>query len=95
MLVRLAQASKKGGESRSAWRERIRALALLDQIRQPRQRHALLRMVVFACLQQGLTRTARHAAEALVEAARRGIESRLPERWAPLAQSHPERPVHR
>ena len=72
MLVRLAQVLEEGGESRSAWRERVRALALLDQIRHPRQRHAQLNMVVLACLQQGLTRTALHAAEALVESARRG-----------------------
>ena len=71
VLVRFAQVLEEGGESRSAWRERVRALALLDQIRHPRQRHALLHMVVLACLRQGLTRTARHAAEALVESARR------------------------
>lgn len=72
VLVRFAHVLEEAGESRSAWRERIRGLALLDRIRQPRQRQTLFTAVVLACLTQGLTRTARHTAEALVEAARRG-----------------------
>ncbi len=77
VLVRLAQVFEEGGESRSAWRERIRSLTLFDQIRHPRQRYTMLSEVVYACLQQGLTLTALHAAEALVEAARRGSRPAL------------------
>ena len=72
VLVRFAQVLEEGGEINSAWRERIRALAAQDQIRHPRQRQALLNMVVLACLRQGFMRPALHAAEALVEGARRG-----------------------
>jgi CHAT domain-containing protein/tetratricopeptide (TPR) repeat protein len=69
--ARLAQVFQTVGDNRSAWRERLRGLALLDSIRGPAARHGTLSEVALASLFEKLLRTALHVQSAAVEAARR------------------------
>ena len=45
------------GEGRGAWRERQRALSVLDQVRNPRRRNGVLGEALLACLEERLPRS--------------------------------------
>ena len=70
VLVRFAQVLQTVGDHRSAWRERLRGLALFDSVREPSRRHAVLAEASLASLFQKLLRTSLHLETAAVEAAR-------------------------
>jgi len=70
-LSGLSQALHLAGDDRSAWRDRLRGLALFGTVREPSRRHAMLRELATACLDERLARSALHAQTAVVEAARR------------------------
>ena len=70
-LVRAAQALRLAKEGRSAWRDRVLALALSDKVRQPARRHVIFSETAQACLEERLFRTALHVQTAVVEAAER------------------------
>jgi CHAT domain-containing protein len=59
------------GDDRAAWRERVRGLALLDQVRDTFQRQGVLSATAIASLGSDLPRTALHAETAALDAARR------------------------
>ena len=59
------------GESRGAWRDRQRGLALLTDVRNPSRRHSMLNDAVLACLDAGMPRSALHFDTELIEAASR------------------------
>jgi CHAT domain-containing protein len=58
VLARLAEALVRVGEGRSAWRERMRGLALLDQVRGDTRRQSILGGTAFACVDARLLRSA-------------------------------------
>jgi CHAT domain-containing protein/tetratricopeptide (TPR) repeat protein len=70
-LALIAQNLRVMGEGRRAWRERLRALALLGELRHPRRQHAVLDEAVHACLAEQAPRTGLHFENALVESTRR------------------------
>jgi CHAT domain-containing protein/tetratricopeptide (TPR) repeat protein len=72
VLARLSQVLQAAGEHRLAWREQLRALALLDQVREPERRYSQLATVALGFRYQQLTRAALHLYEALVVTARSG-----------------------
>jgi CHAT domain-containing protein len=72
VLARLSHVLQEAGESRLAWREQLRALALLDRVREPESRHAQLLAVALGCQRQRLARAALHIHDTLVATARRG-----------------------
>ena len=55
------------GESRGAWRDRERGLALLSHVRDPRRRQGMLGEAVLACLDERMPRSALHFSIAHVE----------------------------
>jgi len=69
ILVRLAQVLDFVGD-RSAWRERLRGLALFGSVREPSHRHMTLSELAAACLGDRLARSALQAQTAVVVAAR-------------------------
>lgn len=71
ILVLLANGLQHLGEGRGAWRERLRSLTLLDEVRDPSRRHAILGEAALACLSDQLLRTALHLETAVLEADRR------------------------
>ena len=70
VVARRAFVLQAAGDGRSAWRERIQGLALLDQGRQLTRRAAALADVANACRHQLLMRCALQVQSAVVEAAR-------------------------
>ena len=69
--IRLAFVLTSSGDSRTAWRERLRALALLDRIKLPTRREDTLFMVAFACWQDQLPWSAVHALTEFSDVVRR------------------------
>jgi CHAT domain-containing protein len=71
VALRLGFVLNASGDSRAGWRERLRALALLDTVKQPTRREEALFMLAVACWQDQLARGAVHALTALADATRR------------------------
>jgi len=69
MLVATAENLHVLGETRRAWSDRIRSLALLSEVQNPRRRHGILAEPVWACLEQRMPWVALHFQTALVESA--------------------------
>jgi CHAT domain-containing protein len=69
MLVAVAENFHALGETRTAWSDRERSLALLSQVRSPRRRHAILSDVAWACLDERMPRSALHFQTALINTA--------------------------
>ena len=65
-LALIAQNLTALGESRRAWHERVRTLALLVDLEHPHRRHAILDEAVQACLAERLPRAGLHFEDALV-----------------------------
>jgi CHAT domain-containing protein len=70
VLVRLAQVLQTVGDNRSAWRDRVRGLALFGSVRDPSRRHGMLAEAALASLSEELLRAALHVETAAVEEAR-------------------------
>ena len=79
VVTRRAFVLQAAGDGRSAWRERIQGLALLDQVRQPIRRAAALFDVANACRHQRLMRCALQVQSAVVEAV--GKQAICPRWW--------------
>ena len=75
VLLRFAQVLQTVGDNRSAWRERLRGLALFDSVREPSRRHVVLAEASLACRLEGNLRAALRVETAAVEAARRWSSS--------------------
>ena len=57
------------GDEQNAWRDRLKAIALLDRIRTPLRRLGILEEAVATCSDQRLPRTASHFSTAAVDVA--------------------------
>ena len=71
VALRLSFVLNASGDSRAGWRERLRALALLDTVKQPTRREEALFLIAVACWQDRLARGAVHALTELADATRR------------------------
>jgi hypothetical protein len=71
VAVRLAYVLSSSGDSRAGWRAGLRALALLDAVKQPTRREDVLFLVAAACWQDRLARSAVHALTEFAEVTRR------------------------
>ena len=69
MLVAAAENLHFLGETRGAWSDREKSLALLSEVRNPRRRHAILSEALLACLDERMPRSALHFGTALVDVA--------------------------
>ena len=71
VALRLSFVLNASGDSRAGWRERLRALALLDTVKQPTRREEALFLIAVACRQDQLARSAVHALTEFADATRR------------------------
>jgi CHAT domain-containing protein len=69
ILAAMAEDLQLLGETRGAWRERLKSLPLLTHVRSPRRRHGIFVDAVRACLYGRMPRSGLHFGNALVETA--------------------------
>ena len=67
--VKMAENLQFLGDEQNAWRDRLKAIALLDRIRTPLRRLGILEEAVATCSDQRLPRTASHFSTAAVDVA--------------------------
>ena len=69
ILTAIAENLRYLGDMPASWRDRLQSLALLDQVRNPSRRQAILSDAVLACLAEQMPRSALHFGTAHLEAA--------------------------